>query len=121
MFLRHSTIYSGNDGEFFCHLPLFSLFFFHGDALYSYLLLIFCFVCSLMGGFHHGLGNDSSPFRDLLHAVSPCWCVFSFFTSFLSLFFHGNALYSYLLLILRFFCIPMVGFHHGLGHVPSPF
>src|ERR1700761_3687607 len=40
---------------------LFSLFLCHGNALYSYLLLILCFFCFLMVGFHHGFGRDSSP------------------------------------------------------------
>src|ERR1700761_6796203 len=52
---------------------LFSLFFLHGNALYSYLLLIFCFVCSLMVGFNHSFWRVSSPFHDLLAPFCEQW------------------------------------------------
>ena len=121
MFLRHSAIYSilwAHVGEFFHYLLLFSLFFIHGNALYSYLLLILCFVRFLMVGFCHSFGNDSSPFHDLLQ---QWWWVFAILPLFSLFFFHGNALYSNLLLILCFLCYPVVGFCLGFRRLCSPF
>src|SRR5579862_4351523 len=63
---------------------LFSLLFCHGNALYSSLLLIFCFVFSLMVGFHHSFWRVSSPFHDLLlHSVSNGGEFFTFFSLFM--------------------------------------